>query len=289
MKTMTKISIAVPGAALAAVALIAHIAGAAATQAQKCDAAKMSAAGGYARCRMNAEANALKAGVGADFSQCDARLAARVQGIENRYGAACSTQGVSTIVDGLSSATSSLACALGAPARGACIVPSAAQGSILVYESLAVTASADSTVRLGNRSNIFALVHCLYVATDPACTVSDFQLGVPAQSVVTWQASVGAGTIPPLPAIPFYGRLVCVEVDQTDVPLAGNHLVGDVTQAGGQATDATALAGDPNGGNFDNVLDLGGPGHEYDACPASIPVTEIQSCWSLGPFVFQCN
>jgi hypothetical protein len=252
----------------------------AATAAQLCEAAKLKAAGKYAQCRLKADAKAAKAGGAADYMVCNAKLAEKFAKAETVYGVACPTRGdVSLVQSQLSDSTASVECQLAGAAQGP-------PGSIVVFPSLHVSASSDPTLFIRNVSNSLVGATCMIVNLTSGCSVSDFQLSLVLQEGLAWKASVGIpGRIPPLPEIPFDGEIVCVEIDASDVPLSGNHLEGAVSVNGGCPSAALSVAGNEfNDGDF--TLQHG---VEYDACPAGIDPSRIETCWSLGPFAFDCN
>jgi len=72
----------------------------AATDAQKCAAAKLKAAGKYAACRLGADAKAESSGLAADYSKCDAARQASWTKTEAKYGSACPTSGDDATVQG---------------------------------------------------------------------------------------------------------------------------------------------------------------------------------------------
>ncbi|HYC55212.1 MAG TPA: DUF1554 domain-containing protein [Candidatus Binatia bacterium] len=73
---------------------------AAATDAQKCAAAKMKTAGKYAACRLGADAKAQSSGLAADYGKCDAVQQLSWTKAEEKYGGACPTSGDQAAVGG---------------------------------------------------------------------------------------------------------------------------------------------------------------------------------------------
>ena len=63
------------------------------TPAEKCEAAKLSAAGKYGACRLGAEKKAVLAGTAADYTKCDTKYMAAWDKAETKYGGACPTSG----------------------------------------------------------------------------------------------------------------------------------------------------------------------------------------------------
>jgi hypothetical protein len=87
------------------------------TAAQKCEAAKLNAAGKYDLCRLLAQAKAAKSGGMPDFSTCDAKYAAKWAQAETKAGGMClSSSDAATVQAFLSQGTTALGVALaGAP------------------------------------------------------------------------------------------------------------------------------------------------------------------------------
>jgi hypothetical protein len=177
--------------------------------------------------------------------------------------------------------------------------------SILLVPHVVADGTRDTVVHIANISNSMVLAHCFYV-NGSVCLMNDFSIALTQQQPTHWLASQGRplnatdprcsptnsacdgagtdpGSIPPLPA-DFRGELLCVQVDLSGAPVAGNSLIGTVTLINRLAPDvakynAIGLRG-YNTGNGDAVLCLGGGvsaqcpnGAEYDGCPAS---------WSLN-------
>jgi len=63
------------------------------TAQQKCEAAKLIAAGKYHLCRLKAEAKAIKTGNPVDVSRCDDKLVLKFGKAETRWGSECPTSG----------------------------------------------------------------------------------------------------------------------------------------------------------------------------------------------------
>lgn len=91
------------------------------------------------------------------------------------------------------------------------------------------------------------------------------------------EAGLDPGRVPPV-GDPFYGQLVCIEVDQSGAPISGNHLKGEATivSRDGDASkyNAIGILGEPLTNDGDTTLCLGGDvnencpsGAEYRACP----------------------
>jgi hypothetical protein len=260
---------------------------AAPTDAQQCASKKIKAAGKYGQCRMKASAKAAKTGGTADFTKCDAKLSDAFLKVETQYGPACPTTGDATAVQTRVAADAlEIACDLQSPLLGT-------GASVAIVDNLQVTASSDATLAVVNVSNAMVHAHCFYATA--SCTVTDFVVTLSAQGTVTWQALAGsvANLIPPIPETPFDGEMVCVEVDASDTPVQGNHIYATRT-APGQCPLAQigVLAGD-GFSDGDAVLSFGGTSdigvNEYESCPASIPETRIESCWSFSPFTFVCE
>jgi hypothetical protein len=91
------------------------------------------------------------------------------------------------------------------------------------------------------------------------------------------EAGLDPGRVPPV-GDPFYGELICIEVDPSGAPLSGNHLKGEATivSRDGDASkyNAVGILGEPNTNDANKTLCLGGgvtedcpSGAEYQACP----------------------
>jgi len=65
----------------------------AATNGEKCAAAKMKAAAKYSSCRLSADSKAESSGDPADYTKCDSKQSASWQKIEDKYGVECPTSG----------------------------------------------------------------------------------------------------------------------------------------------------------------------------------------------------
>jgi len=203
-------------------------------------------------------------------------------------------------------------------------------GSIVVFPKIIANSTRDTIIQITNTSNQMVRAHCFYVnaaLTDPTAPPGplnpplwlevDFDISLTKQQPTYWSVSQGRevnptdppcepgvqdcfnagfdpGRVPPV--VPdFVGELKCVEVDESNRPLAGNHLKGEATLVDLATNDvskynAIAVPGLEN--NADDILVLGGgqctgPGDrngdicgsdedcgesapcafEYDACP----------------------
>ena len=286
-------------AALTATALVAaDLALAAPTAEQKCEAAKIKAAGSYSFCRMKAEAQVAERGGVPDFSNCDDNLAKTFAKAESKFGAFCAFADI-VLVDGLmkriARESGDMACRL---RKGAFTRRTDRGGSIAFVDFFADTSN-DAALAVRNTANLpIAHARCFYVDNSGPCTVSpEFLVDIPARDQVEWSASQGSVSIPPVASLPFAGSLVCVELDDSGVPFAGNQLVASVTPAGECGQDGFAISALDGGVplNQDFALCLGNatapncPLAEYDPCPVS-RAAEIASCWNLSPtFTFVCQ
>ena len=263
------------------------------TATQKCAAGKMTATGAYAACRMRAEARTERTGKGGNFRTCSKSHTAAFKAIEKKQGAACPTLGdaaavqVSVAVDFASQACRFKAIADPGPPAGAAIV---------VVQGIQVTQSSDSILEITNPTITALNAYCFY-AGDPnatsTCSMRDFVVTVPAQSTVSWLASVGnaAPLLIPTTDVPFSGVMVCLQVNNLTIPFiptSASNMVASVTPPGG-CKQAGLVIANGDGNNGDTILRLGGGAYEYGPCPASIGAARIQSCWSNSEFTFQCN
>jgi hypothetical protein len=172
-------------------------------------------------------------------------------------------------------------------------------GSILILPKVVVDDVRDTTVQITNTSNILVHAHCFYVngaplnpdlppgpTNPPQWQETDFFLWLTRQQPTHWRASTGRrlnpldglgqegsgldpGLIPPVPN-GFAGELVCVQVDASGVPTAGNALVG-VATLNGPGEDVSkyngiAFLGDAPNEDTELLLD----NSEYAACPTGL-------------------
>jgi hypothetical protein len=204
-------------------------------------------------------------------------------------------------------------------------------GSILVFPKIIANSTRDTIIQITNTSNQLVKAHCFYVnaaLTNPALPEGplnpplwlevDFGITLTKQQPTYWSVSQGRevnptdppcqpgeppfcfnagidpGRVPPV--VPdFVGELKCVEVDESNKPLNGNHLKGEATLVDLETGDVARYNGIAVPGlenNGDDILVLGGgqctgPGDrngdicgsdedcgdsapcafEYDACP----------------------
>ena len=171
-------------------------------------------------------------------------------------------------------------------ASGAAAAPSTeTPASLLVFPLVSVDAgrAVDTEIRLTNIGGAPQAVRCVYVDGSLAAgTSSAFQFLLTAQQPVAWRASQGAtvalagGRVPAVPAAPFNGTLRCVSAESDGTPTAADVLVGTATiLRGGASPDSAAYAAtgfSATGTSADepDVLVLGGPQSEYQACPAEL-------------------
>lgn len=170
-------------------------------------------------------------------------------------------------------------------------------GSILVFPKIIADSTRDTIIQITNTSNQMVRAHCFYVnaaladpsqpqgpLNQPLWLEVDFDIQLTRQQPTYWSVSQGrlvnptdppcdAGTqdcfnagfdpgrVPPV--VPdFVGELKCVEVDEGNRPLAGNHLKGEATLVGLLGSNdvskynAIAVPGLENNG--DDILVLGG-------------------------------
>lgn len=252
------------------------------TDEEQCLAGKLKAAGKYGQCRMTAEATATRRGNSPDFSRCDAKLANTFLSAETKYGAACPTVAdAAAIEDQVESDARDLTCAL----RG---YSESDRASVIVVPNVDVSEAHDVTLSLRNASNMLLTAYCFYSSAS-TCSVSDFVLEIPPREAISWSASWGAfAGVPPVPAIPFAGELVCVQVAADLLPVNGNALVASITEPDQCRVGGIAVVGDPMLNDADPVLTFG-TGLEYGPCPIEIETWRIESCWSGSMFTFQCN
>ncbi len=177
----------------------------------------------------------------------------------------------------------------------------------------------DTVIQISNTSNSMVFAHCFYVNAAPRDPTNppgvfnppqwqevDFDIWLTKQQPTHWVVGNGRredpqdpqctrtlrdcsgagfdpGNVPPVPD-PFVGELKCIEVDETGLPVNGNHLKGEATlvSPNGDASKYNALGvlglnTPTNFNNSDMTLCLGGGtrpgcpgGAEYDACPQTV-------------------
>ena len=71
-----------------------------ATPAEKCEAAKLNAAGKYGACRLGAEKKAVLKAIAPDYTKCDAKYATAWGKAETKYGGACPSSGDQAPIQG---------------------------------------------------------------------------------------------------------------------------------------------------------------------------------------------
>lgn len=272
---------------------------AAPTPEQKCQAAKIKVAGQYYACRTKAEAKAVASGLPADVSKCIATLEKKIQKIEAKYDDSfpCGYDGGSLngIRRELGLESEDIACELSGGGRA---WRDDYTGSIAFVDFSSSLPTEDSSLEVRNHSNLEAKARCFFATEAPCAVGAEFAVTISAQSLVRWTAGTGdaAASIPPVPTQPFYGTLVCVQVDASNAPLGMNSLMvsqrhssslGKACARDGTGISATELL-DP-----DSTLCLGCSGNpstdEYEACP-HYRVSAIENCWSLSSsFNFSCQ
>jgi len=200
--------------------------------------------------------------------------------------------------------------ALGAVVGGAHADVTTEKGaSILVFPKLQANESTDTIIQITNTGNSVTFAHCNYVDASlsdivsglpcdfpsqscvPAWQEVDFEIVLTKQQPTHWLLSTGRrvdpfdgygnngsgfdpGQVPP--QADFQGELKCVEVDETDQPVTGNHLIGEATLKtidGPNVGDvskynAIGILGNPDATGVSNPLLL--DGNMYSACPAKL-------------------
>jgi cysteine-rich repeat protein len=128
----------------------------------------------------------------------------------------------------------------------------------------------------------------------PAWNHTDFVIHLTRGQPIGWRASTGLGSlplpdnqgvIPPVPADPFVGSLLCIAVNAAGAPADRNVLTGEATLENyrtlpGKFLDsakynAIGIEAIPGAVNGDGVLVLGGPSPEYRACPLETVVNHF--------------
>jgi hypothetical protein len=169
-------------------------------------------------------------------------------------------------------------------------------GSILVFPKIIANSTRDTIIQITNTSNQMVRAHCFYVnaaLTNPSLPQGplnpplwleiDFDITLTKQQPTYWSvtqgrpvnptdatcepgvqdcfyAGIDPGRVPPV--VPdFVGELKCIEVDESNRPLNGNHLKGEatlVTLANGDLSKYNAIAVPGLENNGDDILVLGG-------------------------------
>ncbi|MDX2167267.1 MAG: hypothetical protein SF182_09395 [Deltaproteobacteria bacterium] len=174
-----------------------------------------------------------------------------------------------------------------------------APASLLVFPLVRVDASAgyDTQIQLANLGEAAQTLRCVYAPADldPAARLG-FHLRLAAGQPVAWAASLGSadlpdgvGDIPALPASGFTGTLRCAAtLADGSTPTAADVLSGSaILLRRGEVPDAAsypAVGFAATGASADTaeVLVLGGPMAEYDACPAEIGLQPLLDATPLG-------
>ena len=184
--------------------------------------------------------------------------------------------------------------------------------SILIYPEIIVGGIRDTTVQIVNTGNSAEHARCFYVNYAGTCSstgtpcvtandcsdcvqgsvATEFNINLSRQQPTVWVASQGraSGTslVPPMTA-PFYGELVCVEVNAAGTPTSGNRLIGEATVVDTSSGDvakyhAAGLQGlDTNDG--DNALCLGGGVSAESRRARSMRRARSPGFWILLPMV----
>jgi hypothetical protein len=177
-------------------------------------------------------------------------------------------------------------------------------GSIMILPKIVATASRDTVIQISNSSNTLAFAHCFYVdgspqnpnlpagpTNPPSWQETDFFITLTKQQPTHWEASVGRqinptdalgsdgagidpGLVPPVPP-GFTGELICIQVDSSATPVAGNSLRGEATFIGpdGDVSKYNSLNVPGIGGTDGQLLALDDVA--YGACPQALEFTHI--------------
>lgn len=170
-------------------------------------------------------------------------------------------------------------------------------GSILIFPKVVNTTDQDTVIQITNTSTSTTHARCFYIdgspdpnTGQPRWQESDFQIWLTRLQPTHFLASEGRqinpldsntgfdpGAVPPTPP-GFTGQLICATVDESDVPIPGNSLIGQATVKNinlnpGDVSKYNAISihgGDPVSGNA-LVLD----NTQYNGCPASLNFTTL--------------
>ena len=188
--------------------------------------------------------------------------------------------------------------------------------SILVFPKVRADGTFDTIVQIANTGNSMVHARCYYVNATlfstltntpcfvesntcvPSWTETDFNIWLTKQQPTHWLVSEGRtfdpfdgfgndgsgldpGAIPPM--FDFQGELKCIEVDETEAPITGNHLKGEATLKGVRDTgfqgEETTVFGDVS--KYNAIGIVGNPdaqptnplqldGNVYNACPSKL-------------------
>ncbi len=167
--------------------------------------------------------------------------------------------------------------------------------SLLVFPLVSVEPSGvDTLIRLTNLGDAEQTVRCSYVSGENPYPAVVFVFTLTPGQPIAWRASLGAGalpidgvthvgiegslnsgSIPPL-GERFVGALRCAAAEPDGTPTASDVLLGDATiQSAAPNPDsasygAIGLRATGTSADEPDVLVLGGPQGEYDACPDSV-------------------
>jgi len=173
-------------------------------------------------------------------------------------------------------------------------------GSILMLPKIVADGTRDTLIEVSNTSNTLVTAHCYYVNGAPANPALppgptnpplwqelDFFLFLTRQQPTQWLASEGRdvnpldedtgfdpGLIPPLTS-GFDGELLCVQVDGSGFPVAGNALTGAATLLGPDADSSKYNAIAVLGLDVDEDQTLNLDDVEYSACPSTVAFTHF--------------
>lgn len=175
--------------------------------------------------------------------------------------------------------------------------PTAAQvssqegSSILIFPRVVVSEAEDTYIQITNLANNSSHAWCFFIDGASGARF-DFSIFLARNQPRGWLVSEGGPARPV--AAGFDGQLVCAQIDESRTPIAGNSFIGTATVVAKASRDrakynAVGLRGNPDAGNGDSVLCLGGDvseacwtGAEYDACP-NFWELDVRSSGSSSP------
>lgn len=177
-------------------------------------------------------------------------------------------------------------------------------GSILILPKVVADGIRDTVVQVTNTSNSLVHAHCYYVdgapvnpllppspSNPPIWQETDFFIWLTRQQPTHWVVSRGRrpdpsdasgsdgagidpGLVPPV-ITGFTGELICVQVDASAAPTAGNSLKGEATLVGPENDiskyNAIAILGNSVDSNNELLLN----NTEYNACPENLQFNHI--------------
>jgi hypothetical protein len=278
------------------------------TAEQKCQAEKIRVLALHYLCRQKAEAKAVLKGTAPDYTKCDETVGKALDKLEDKFplggpALGCTEDSVHVRSQLLGLArrdAADMACRL---KRERLVRRNETGGAILFVDFYM---DLNPVLALRHTGNVpVSHARCFYANDNGSCVGSaEFDVDVAAHSEVAWAPSAGSGSIPAVPAGMTEGFLVCTEIDDSGLPIAGNRLIISVSDDERCAQDGIHIRGLPDPvAIFNSHLCLGAApssdcpnGPEYEVCPyhpdgTGTPLKPlIEGCWNtISSFTFHCQ